>query len=362
MSSPEILLEDVSPNGNIQAVVERNNNTLYFYLFGSDDVEFGMRSCWVRNLAPAPHDFDENAIKEGLPPALPARFCAEPAGADAPDPADLHILWFEEGDSAALMESQSVIAIIPPWSGTEGFAGYARDCVEQSPVCWPLPDADSSPIYERLENAWEFWQSWSEEGKWESLQKSYLEAVNAAFGEESNYYAIDDDQWPPKALLMFETDDYLLYVTIGVSIRPMPGVELFLEEPADSRRIELAFAIDKQLIAGHEEEVAEGVASLAEYPWSRLTWIGEGHSIGFPVIPPGPAGVSFDAILLSQNIPGAPEVHLPTIFGDKVNLLWLVPITDSELVYAQANTSEALVGKLQSGGHGWIHRDRKCVV
>jgi hypothetical protein len=43
------LFEVVNPNGNIQAVVESDDDACYFYLFAAPDTQFGMRSVWVRN-------------------------------------------------------------------------------------------------------------------------------------------------------------------------------------------------------------------------------------------------------------------------------------------------------------------------
>jgi hypothetical protein len=42
----EILLEEVNPNGNIQAVVESDDDVCYFYLFGAPDTKFEMRAVW----------------------------------------------------------------------------------------------------------------------------------------------------------------------------------------------------------------------------------------------------------------------------------------------------------------------------
>lgn len=50
--SDEPLLCEVSPNGNIQAIVEQDDRVAYFYLHGAPDTEFGVRACWIRNLEP----------------------------------------------------------------------------------------------------------------------------------------------------------------------------------------------------------------------------------------------------------------------------------------------------------------------
>src|SRR5690606_12469677 len=55
MSEPRILKEEIGPNGNIRAVVEEDGRSVHLYLEGTtDDHPFGVRSCWIRNLRPAP--------------------------------------------------------------------------------------------------------------------------------------------------------------------------------------------------------------------------------------------------------------------------------------------------------------------
>ena len=48
----DTLLEDPSPHGNAMAVVEHDGRSVFFYLFGDKESGWGMKTCWVRNLAP----------------------------------------------------------------------------------------------------------------------------------------------------------------------------------------------------------------------------------------------------------------------------------------------------------------------
>jgi hypothetical protein len=50
----ELLLEEVNPNGNIQAVVESDDDACYVYLFAAPDTRPEMKSVWVRNHTRAP--------------------------------------------------------------------------------------------------------------------------------------------------------------------------------------------------------------------------------------------------------------------------------------------------------------------
>src|SRR5262245_697922 len=93
-----ILAESMSPNGNIVAVVEATAQCIHFYLSGKPETEFGTRAVWVRNLVPAPADFNRDQIQRGEPPIMPASMCAHPEGAPELDARNLRIVWFEEGD------------------------------------------------------------------------------------------------------------------------------------------------------------------------------------------------------------------------------------------------------------------------
>jgi hypothetical protein len=124
---PEILVGSVSPNGNLEARVEQDGRCAYFYLRELDEphpfadptfrLGFKMRACWVRNLLPAPPNLQVEEMKLGLPPLLPRDYCGHPRGASALVEGDLRIVWMEEGDAAALVERDSVLAIIPCSAG-----------------------------------------------------------------------------------------------------------------------------------------------------------------------------------------------------------------------------------------------------
>jgi len=80
-----VLLEEVGPNGNIQAVVEADEDVCFFYLFGAQETNLGMRSVWVRNHSQAPDSLDAARMKSGVPPKnpkaqLPTPSRASPAG------------------------------------------------------------------------------------------------------------------------------------------------------------------------------------------------------------------------------------------------------------------------------------------
>jgi hypothetical protein len=153
----QVLLEEVNPLGNVQAVVEADGRVCYFYLFGSEEIDFGMRSVWVRNLQPAPERVDVDAMREGEAPLNPKAFCAVPEACPLPERDQLRVCWLPEGDGAALFEGRELLAIIPPWSGKGGFHGYARDCRGQGVVAWEMPSEPALLL--RFEEAAKFWSA-----------------------------------------------------------------------------------------------------------------------------------------------------------------------------------------------------------
>lgn len=352
------LLEDVSPNGNVVARVEQDERCAYLYLAGEADGPFGLRSCWVRNLAQAPEKLDADAMKGGEAPMLPAPACAHPGGAKPLAADDLRIVWFEEGDAAALYEGEEVLAIIPGWSGLKGFEGYARDCRAKTPLCWPLPS--DSPLLPRLERAARFWTEWRGGAPWQAFQQAGVAAVEAALGKSLNCYSIDGGEWPPKALVRVPREGATVLASVGVSIRPQPKVDL--AEGAPPRRIELAMAVESGYFDRAPKAFLGWLAGLSELPWAAFRWLGPGSVVPCEPLPMTPTGVRFEAALLAQAPRGAPAIAFPAYRGDEVRLLWVVPITAQEREWAEKDAGAALLEKLGADAKGWLARYRDALV
>jgi len=359
-----IVLASVSPNGNVEAYVEQDDRCAYLYLRGVDEAPvrpiFGLRACWVRNLGPAPASFSAADMRQGLAPMLPLAYCAHPAGAAPLSGEAIRIVWFEEGDAAALLEGDSVLAVIPAWSGQKGFHGYARDCTSETPVAWPL-HADNILIG-RIRAAEEFWRSWDVGDPWKTVQQAATGSVAAGFGEPTNYYAIDGGVWPPQALLRCVRDDAVVLVTCGMQLRPQPTVELYTQDPRPFRRIELGLAIERRLFELAPDRIMSWLSGQAKYPWQRLSWFGHGHTMPCDSIPSGPSGQAFTAMLVLGDPADAPQVMFPPFRTDPVTLLWLIPISEGEREIAQHHGSAELARLLSAERHGFVHRDRAPVA
>lgn len=362
---PEIVLGSVSPNGNLEAFVEQDDRCAYFYLREVDEpplgrIDFGIRSCWVRNLRPAPPSLSVEDLQSGLPPMMPTSSCAHPLGSAPLSPGMLRIVWFEEGDAAALLEGESALAIIPCWSGQSGFDGYARDCMAESALAWPL--VPGNILLQRIRTAEDAWRAWDDGDPWTPVQEAGVSAIDTALGRHTNYYAIDGGAWPPQAMVRCAHQGAIVHVTCGVQLRPQPTVELSSEDPRPHRRIELGMAIERSLFDLAPGVLPRWLSAQAKYPWARLSWFGHHHTMPCDSVPTGPSGRSFPAVLFLRDPVGAPNLQFAPFRGDPVTLLWMVPISESERALAEREGSGRLSELLAARGFGFVHRDRPWVV
>jgi hypothetical protein len=338
----ETVLEEVGPNGNVQAVVESDDDVCFFYLCGAQETDFGMKAVWVRNHTRAPDSPDVRRMDAGEPPRNPAPYCRHPQGLPPPAKEDLRVVWLPEGNGAALYEGEEILAIIPPWSGTEDFWGYARDSIGEGPVAWALcPD---NAILPRFLEAQSYWRKWDDEQLWPSIQSALLSRIESTFGRRSKYYGIDGGHWPPKTLVRIPQRDREVLITVGVSSRPQPNVEMHTERPDLLRRIELGVVLPARWPDDAVKSFGRYLSGQSDFPWSKYTWLGPGHTL--------PCGSwqngEFKFALLVLEHAGAPRLSLGLQFDDPVNVLWFLPISAVERQAAIEGGSERLAGLLPS--------------
>lgn len=331
------LLEQVSPHGNVQAVVEADQNVCYFYLFGAEETHIGMKSVWVRNFCKAPAVLDVEGMNSGAPPMNPSPNCRHTKGQAYLKKDQLRVVWLPEGTGAALLENDDILAIIPPWSGTNGFHGYARDSVGQGQLAWELT-ADNV-LHQRFAEAQRYWRAWENETFWPASQCRLIGAIETTFGVHSNYYAIDGGEWPPKAILRIPMRDSVILVTIGVSLRLQPNVEMYTERPELLRRIELAACLPHDWTDAAIKQFASYLSAQSNLPWSQYTWLGSSHTVPCDSW----RNSTFTAALLLTSNPHGPDLDLGEIDGDPVNVLWLLPISEKERQRAMDHGSAEII-------------------
>jgi hypothetical protein len=267
-------------------------------------------------------------------------------------------VWFEEGDGAALLEGDEVLAVIPGWSGEGGFQGYARDCTGHSKLCWELGDwGPDNAMVQRLRSAADFWSAWDKSPTpWEQVSDAIIDSVGKGVGPHQKYYAIDGNEWPPKALMQIPVRGGTALVTVGVCLRPQPNVERYMEDPSPCRRIELGICVDESFDQSQIDAIASYTSTETTRPWDQFTWLGLGHTIACNFIP------GFPAVILHTAPAGMPPIKLPAFRGDPVNLLWMIPITESELTFSMQKGGKALLKLLDWRKVHWMHRTRSSVV
>jgi hypothetical protein len=333
----ETLLEEVNANGNAQAVVESDDDTCYFYLF-APDTHLGTKAVWVRNHTGAPEAIER--IRSGSPSRNPACHCRHTAGRTAPAAEDLRVVWLPEGNGAALYERDEILAIIPPWSGTNGFHGYARDNIGQGPVAWEL--RSDNVLFERFKQAQSYWQKWEDQEFWPSIQSSQISQLEKIFGRHIKYYAIDGGKWPPKAMVRFAWEDRTVLVTVGVALRPQPNVEMATETPEQLRRIELGAVLPGRWSEGSVQGFGSYISGQSNLPWNKYTWLGPGHTLPCDSW----QNPNHTMALLQHAHSGIPRIVLGRFLGDPVSVLWFVPISEEEGQIAIAQGSEHMASRL----------------
>lgn len=342
---PVTLLEESSPLCPITAIVEQDDRVVYLYLWGPENSAFGTKSCWVRNLRAAPEQTNTQETKKGIPPMLEKAYCQHPNGQLPLNKEDLHLIWLEEGDGVVLMEKSEVLAIIPSWSGTGGFWGYARDCAGQSPVCWDLKN--DNQVLQRMEDSNQYWEAWdSEPDPFQVRQPLLLEIYEETFGKHDNYYAIDNNEWPAKGLYVRNGPTKTVCLTIGQSLMPQPIVEMYVEDRGAHNRIELGLMLEDKSEENALNDLASWISGQAAIPWANITFLGEGHTINLSL----KGDHRMKAVLLTSQLSAFPRVDLGNYRGSEIKLLWMVPITEKERQHVMDNGSQPLLDKLESIG------------
>jgi len=286
-------------------------------------------------------------MQQGLPLLLPRTHTLAREGTALPNADRLAVVWFEEGNGAALIlqddqqQTEKVLAVIPPWSGQEGFHGYAAECAVENEVCWPLPAHEA--LTKRMSQANAFWKTFQQkDNPFTLLQKSQLGSYRQRFlalesaseigvGDKvdgESYFSIDGGKFPPRGLVQYDLDDSIVIVTVGMSLLPQPMVELATEQPSQFRRVELGVRLPKDSVDETRlTKARNNVSQLAAYPWRNFSWIGAGHTCNFVDVRDG-----CDNALLVQDDFVRSEVEQPLgdFRADPVNLLWLLPVQQAE--------------------------------
>lgn len=356
IEKPEVVLEFRSPSCPITAIVEQDNRTAYFYLFG-DNEDFGVKSCWIRNLTVAPEMIEVKLMEKGVPPMLPKEFCKFPQGQELLNESNLEVIWLQEGDGAALLENGEILCVIPSWGGDGEFYGYARDCKGTGPFAWEL--SEDNEMQKRVKDAASFIKEWEEEGNpFQLIQPKILDYYDEIFGKSEKYYAIDNSEWPPKGLYVYEGPEKIVFATVAVSLRSQPKIEMYFENPEKVNRIELGIILKSGLTNEQINSVASFVSGTTAIPWDYITFLAEGHTIEFQTA----VSEKFKYAVLTNKLKVLPQMNVPAFGNSKTNFLWIVPVSDTEWEVMKESGSQFILDKLDDIGEEIFNLNREEVV
>lgn len=365
MTYPPLITEVQNQQRTLTAIIEQDARTAYFYIWPNDLFrnQYAVRGCWLRNLLPAPPQEDRQAMEQGIAPLLSAEYCRTLEAEPALDPAGLQVIWEPSDDGAALWYYGQLIAVIPGWSlYQDKQVSFSAGCIKACRLTAPLGSASTNEYYARAEQQRHFWRSWHDGNEWDNVQQSLMACYQAHFGESVKYYAIDQGSWPPMAISQHWHQGAWIFLTLGMSIRPMPQVDYLFDELAPQyRRAELAMAVDGEAMTeSNAVQMASALAEFAHLPWARLTWLGEGHTLASEVAP-----VGFESFLLAGALADeSAQLALPKRDGERPVLLWSTPITEAERAFAQAHETggQQLAERLLAVGNTHVFRPRQQVI
>ncbi|MBL0736385.1 suppressor of fused domain protein [Flavobacterium sp. GN10] len=356
IEKPKVLLELRSHSCPITAIVEQDNRTVYFYLFG-DNEDFGMKSCWVRNLIEAPEKIETKLMEKGVSPMQTKEFCKFPKGQEALIADNSEIVWLEEGDGAALLENGEILCVIPSWGGDGGFYGYARDCKGTGDFAWEL--SEDNEMRKRVGSAIEFFAAWDEDlNPFQLIQPEILKYYDEMFGKSEKYFAIDGPEGPPKGLYVLEGNEKTVFATVAVSLRPQPKVEMYYEDPDEVNRIELGAILKSGLTNEQVNDVAGLISGITTTPWDYITFLAEGHTVEFQTT----ISEKFKYAVLTNKLKVFPQMNFSGYANSKISFLWIVPISEREWEIMKESGSQVILDKLDAIGEEIFNFEREEVV
>lgn len=352
---PEVLMQQTSPYGTRRASVLRGDGDIYLYL--EDMVGAAPRTksaVWVANHEAAPTDSLVTA-----PPGTPARMAvggtSHPGGCP-PLAADVALVWFEEGDGVAMIDGGGVIAAVPGWAGRDGFYGYSRYAVGQSPLAWELGGEALRALEQKVTESRDFWV-WRLGRAWPEIRATGLAHLEDRIGPQEAVWPVGNEAFPEIIATRHHLSDQDVWITAttGLSAQRMAGVDEFLDDADEAARIELVIARSAPDPAGPEL-----LAALATVPFGRCTWLGEGHTIGGTVGAYPAFGADKAAILLTEHPPVGDGPELPDLSGlsrrsTPVHYLWVMVIDEATFNVARGRDARAALDHLASTGATWIH-------
>jgi hypothetical protein len=351
---PDILLESESPYRSRRLVVEYDGTTTAAYLH---DESGPIAATWVANHRAAPDAPDLDLLREGYAPEMPAPHTKRPEGSPPLNRHSLRALWLEEGDGAALLSGDELLAVMPGWSDmATGMPGYSRDVIGQTPFGWSLDDA-SEGLGPRVNRAADFWHWRSDPASWAAFQQGMLGHLLSRLGPGARYWDISSGRQPFVGVSERPATawrPYTVLSTIGMGCQRMPVIQ-HSDAALSSARIELAVATTLP-----SNEAARIFLWLAQYPWREIRWLGHGLTIGW-YHEPGtfPLGGGNEAVLFITDPkvligPDVPDMSGFGCRGEAVKWLWIIPITNRQRLLFEQRGAASMINQMAAERRSWV--------
>jgi hypothetical protein len=358
-NSGKIVFSDTSPYRSRRLDIEADEVSTVAYLRDPGGSVIG--AAWIANHEPAPAGLDLARLGAGRAPALPAALTSEPGGRGPLDTTALEVVWFEEGDGAALLEDGEPLCVIPGWSDLgRGLPGYSRYATGQGPFALPFGGTD---FESQIGQAREYWARQRDAAAWGDFQQSALGHLLSRLGPGGQYlHDIARGQAGGGPLVAVserparENRSYTVLSTLGMSRQRMPAAGPQEDGTAPYDRVELALACT--LPSGPAGQV---LAWLAPHSWRSATRLLSGGVMPWSDrAAPFPLGDRWAGVLLLDDPAElTPEQPGPDLSGfrvgeDSVRWLWVVPITADERALAAKEGSTTLLRQLTKAGRSWV--------
>ncbi len=250
----------------------------------------------------------------------------------------LTLIWYPSCDSAAVFHGDDLLCAIPPEANAKGFPGFSCYAKGKAPLAWAF-SPDEETVEKRVLESAKFWGWMRRDDCWSDVQKRHLGILDHFFGAYEQYFAIDGDKFPPRALVTGRRSGTVYGITIGMSLFQMPKAAYFCGKYAlDFCRTELGFAVSEQL-QGFVEVMAPQLSWMAAHPWEKLTMLLHGDTVNLSNVPGFPAAV----LIHPDAVTGMEKPVYPAFWGCPINLLWVVPVTQQEMMYLKQHNVAALL-------------------
>lgn len=319
----ETILFSESPIANFAAEVGLENDCSYFYLYEMQPEEKKLNTiaaCWIKNHIVVEDGYSpKEDMLNGIQPKMATSLCRFPQDLSLFQEDELEIIWGEEGCLAGLYQSNELICVVPYWAGNN-FSGYSKYSNNEKMGLYPLPLGEGNAMFPRLESAARFWEQ-DFSAVWDRYRQEYLDELKQKYGECVKYYAIDGGNFPPRGLAVFEKDEHQLAFTIGMGLFTQPAAELYHEDSHLHDHIELSFGFKADLPL-EATQIYSQISSIAAIPWAYKTFLDHHHTIDLNITP----GYQ-NAVFISDK--QAKVQNSAFLQRKQINLLWLMPISDT---------------------------------